>query len=111
MAFAKVLPAKQYVVGIKSDCTIEQDNSNTYHYLGRMPRRSKIASCGEEMVSLSLRLSLVLTTLQICPIFRRPRSLWHDRVFQGAIPRFRKLGRPGGAMMAVARLFAMLRSL
>ncbi|MGD0548626.1 MAG: IS1 family transposase, partial [Terracidiphilus sp.] len=43
-AFAKILPAQCHVVGKAHTITIEQDNSNTRHHLGRMTRRTKVVS-------------------------------------------------------------------
>jgi insertion element IS1 protein InsB len=55
-AFEAVLPANRHVVGKAHTITIEQNNSNTRHYLGRMTRRTKIVSKTEEMVNVSMKL-------------------------------------------------------
>ena len=55
-AFAKVLPAERHQIGKTHTVTLEQDNSNTRHYLGRFTRRTKIVSRQERMIDLSLRL-------------------------------------------------------
>ena len=55
-AFAKVLPKNRHVIGKKHTVSIERNNSNTRHYLGRFHRRTKIVSKSEYMVNLSLRL-------------------------------------------------------
>ena len=46
-AFAKVLPPERLVIGKKHTITVEQDNSNTHHHVGRMTRRTKIVSQSE----------------------------------------------------------------
>lgn len=61
-AFAEVLPPERHVIGKKHTTAIEQDNSNTRHYLGRMTRRTKIVSKKEAMVDASIKLWLRLTT-------------------------------------------------
>ena len=61
-ALAKVLPAEQHVIGKKHATSIEPDNSNSRHHLGRMRRRTKIVSQSEEMISLSIGLWHALTT-------------------------------------------------
>jgi insertion element IS1 protein InsB len=61
-AFGKVLPTEQHVIGKEHTITIEQNNSNTRHYLGRMTRRTKIVSKKEAMVDASLKLNNYLTT-------------------------------------------------
>ncbi|HIC08082.1 MAG TPA: IS1 family transposase, partial [Candidatus Lambdaproteobacteria bacterium] len=39
-AFTKVLPRDRHIIGKKHTISIEQDNSNTRHHLGRMTRRT-----------------------------------------------------------------------
>jgi IS1 family transposase len=56
-----VLPPERHVIGQAHTITIEQDNSNTRHYLGRMTRRTKAVSKKVEMVDASLKLWLALT--------------------------------------------------
>ena len=55
-AFAKVLPKNRHVIGKSHTIAIEQNNSNTRHYLGRFTRKTKIVSRSIEMVELSIRL-------------------------------------------------------
>ena len=43
-AFAKVLPAERHHIGKSGTATVERDNSNTRHHLGRFTRRTKIVS-------------------------------------------------------------------
>ncbi|MCL1969852.1 MAG: hypothetical protein FWF66_00020, partial [Candidatus Bathyarchaeota archaeon] len=45
--------------------TIEQDNSNTRHHLGRFTRRTKVVSKCDAMVDTSLKLWKNLTTPDI----------------------------------------------
>ena len=61
-AFAKVLPKERHIIGKSHTVTIEQDNSNTRHHLGRMTRRTKIVSKKEEMIDASMKLWCALTT-------------------------------------------------
>ena len=61
-AFAKVLPRERHVIGKAHTITIEQDNSNTRHHLGRMTRRTKVVSKKAGMVDVSMKLWLALTT-------------------------------------------------
>ena len=60
-AFSNVLPEDRHVVGKAHTVTIERDNSNTRHYLGRMTRRTKIVSKKEAMVDASIKLWLSLS--------------------------------------------------
>jgi insertion element IS1 protein InsB len=60
-AFAKVLPPERHIIGKSGTITIEQDNSNTRHYLGRFTRRTKVVSKKDEMVDMSIKLWLALT--------------------------------------------------
>lgn len=64
-AFAKVLPKDRHVIGKAHTITIEQDNSNTRHHLGRMTRRTKVVSKTEEMIDASLKLWCALTTPEV----------------------------------------------
>jgi insertion element IS1 protein InsB len=61
-AFSEVLPPERHVIGKKHTIAIEQDNSNTRHYLGRMTRRTKIVSKKAAMVDASIKLWLHPTT-------------------------------------------------
>ncbi len=64
-AFAKVLPPERHLIGKAHTVTIEQDNSNTRHHLGRMTRRTMVVSRKEQMVNASIALWLALTTPEI----------------------------------------------
>jgi insertion element IS1 protein InsB len=70
-AFAKVLPKERHVVGKSGTVTIERDNSNTRHHLGRMTRRTKVVSKQEYMVNTSLKLWCALTTTEIFQQFQK----------------------------------------
>jgi insertion element IS1 protein InsB len=59
--FADVLPSEQHIVGKSHTVTIERDNSNTRHHLGRFTRRTKIVSKKAAMVDLTLKLWQFLT--------------------------------------------------
>lgn len=60
-AFSAVLPKNRHIIGKKHTITIEQNNSNTRHYIGRFTRKTKIVSKSEQMVNLSMRLLSYLT--------------------------------------------------
>lgn len=60
-AFSKVLPKERHVIGKAHTATIERDNSNTRHHLGRFTRRTKVVSKKKAMVDASLKLWLALT--------------------------------------------------
>ena len=60
-AFIKVLPPERHIIGKEHTVTIECDNSNTRHHLGRFTRRTKIVSQKESMVDLTLKLWQALT--------------------------------------------------
>ena len=47
--FSAILPKRRREIGKEHTVTIEQNNSNTRRYLGRMTRRTKIALKSEEM--------------------------------------------------------------
>jgi insertion element IS1 protein InsB len=59
--FADVLPPERHIAGKAHTVTIERDNSNTRHHLGRFTRRSKIVSKSVAMVDLTLKLWQMLT--------------------------------------------------
>ena len=69
-AFGKVLPKERHVVGKVHTTTIEQDNSNTRHHLGRMTRRTKVVSKKEEMVHASLKLWCALCNPEVFEAYR-----------------------------------------
>jgi hypothetical protein len=50
---------------------IEQDNSNTRHYLGRFTRRAKVVSKKIEMVDLSIKLWVALTEPETLVDFKK----------------------------------------
>jgi len=60
-AFSKVLPKSRHVIGKTHTVTIERDNSNTRHHLGRFTRRTKVVSKSRVMVDLTIRLWCALT--------------------------------------------------
>ncbi|GHS91617.1 hypothetical protein AGMMS49949_02310 [Alphaproteobacteria bacterium] len=55
-AFAAILPPDRHVLGKAHTITIEQNSSNTRHYLGRRARRTKIVSKTEERVHVTMKL-------------------------------------------------------
>jgi IS1 family transposase len=57
-----VLPPARHVRGKAGTITIEQDNSNTRHHLGRMTRRTKVVSKKNTLVDVSMQWWLALTT-------------------------------------------------
>jgi IS1 family transposase len=61
----KVLPPERHVIGKSGTFTIEQDNSNTRHHLGRFTRRTKVVSRSKEMVDLTIRLWCSLTKPEV----------------------------------------------
>ena len=69
-AFAKVLPKNRHKIGKKHTTTIESDNSNTRHDMGRFTRKTKVVSQCEEMVNLTLRLWKAVTTEGLFDILR-----------------------------------------
>ncbi len=69
-AFAKVLPADRHVIGKEHTVTIERDNSNTRHHLGRMTRRTKVVSKKVKMIHASMKLWCTLTEPSIFRIYQ-----------------------------------------
>ena len=63
--YSKVWPTEWQVIGQKDTTCLEQNNSNSRHYLGRMTSRSKIGSRSEEMISLSMARWQALTQAEI----------------------------------------------
>lgn len=55
-AYHQLIPDAQLFTGKDLTFLIEQDNSNTRHYLARFRRKSKVTSRSLTMVDLSLRL-------------------------------------------------------
>jgi insertion element IS1 protein InsB len=55
-AYHRCIPQNQLFTGKDLTFPIEQDNSNTRHYLARFRRKSKVTSRSLEMVDLSLLL-------------------------------------------------------
>jgi IS1 family transposase len=43
-AYSEVIPSNQHVIGKRHTIGIEQNNSNIRHFIGRMTRRTKVAS-------------------------------------------------------------------
>jgi IS1 family transposase len=60
-SFAEILPSERHVIGKSGTVTIEQNNSNTRHHLGRFTRRTKVVSKSKEMVDLTICLWSSLT--------------------------------------------------
>ena len=56
-----VLPAERHHIGKSGTATVERDNSNTRHHLGRLTRRTKIVSKKLEMVDNAMKLWTALT--------------------------------------------------
>ena len=54
-AFAAVLPQERHIVGKAHTYTIEGDNSDTRHHIGRFTRRTKVVSRCDYMVHLTLK--------------------------------------------------------
>jgi insertion element IS1 protein InsB len=54
--YHRCIPESQLFTGKDLTFPVEQNNSNTRHYLARFRRKSKVTSRSKEMVSLSLRL-------------------------------------------------------
>jgi insertion element IS1 protein InsB len=71
VGFSKVLPKKRHFASKKYTFNIEQNNSNTRHYLARMVRKSKVISRSEFMLNISLKLLFSLSfdpsPLQLLP--------------------------------------------
>jgi IS1 family transposase len=72
--FAEVLPQERHVIGKSGTHTIERDNSNTRHHLGRFTRRTKIVSKSKEMVDITIRMWAALTTPAIFAKFQSVMS-------------------------------------
>jgi len=68
--FVKVLPKDRHVIGKAHTVTVEQNNSNTRHHLGRFTRRTKVVSKCEDMVDTSLKLWNTLTVPNIFTQFQ-----------------------------------------
>jgi insertion element IS1 protein InsB len=78
-AFKAVIPKERHVIGKKHTITIEQNNSNTRHHLGRMTRRTKVVSKTKEMVDLTMRLWInVNQTIE----FNRLQSIFKLAIFK-----------------------------
>ena len=60
--YAKVLPSTRHFIGKAHTISIEQNNSNTRHHLGRFTRRTKVVSKKKFMVDLTLRIWHAVTT-------------------------------------------------
>jgi IS1 family transposase len=61
-AFSKVLPPDRHVIGKAHTVSIERDNSNTRHHVGRFTRRTKVVSQVQYMVDLTLRIWQAVTS-------------------------------------------------
>ena len=64
-SFAEVIPPERHIIGKSHTVCIERDNSNTRHHLGRFTRKTKIVSKSKQMVDLSIRLWLAMTTPRV----------------------------------------------
>jgi IS1 family transposase len=69
-AFANVLPKERHIIGKTHTTTIEQDNSNTRHHLGRMTRRTKVVSKSEDMIDMTMKMWCALTQQDIFMSFQ-----------------------------------------
>lgn len=54
--YHRCIPENQLFTGKDLTFPVEQNNSNTRHYLARFRRKSKVTSRSKDMVGLSLRL-------------------------------------------------------
>ena len=70
-AFSEVLPAKRHIIGKSHTYSIEQDNSNTRHHLGRFTRRTKIVSKSVNMVDTTLKLWTAINTPSVFEYFQK----------------------------------------
>jgi len=70
-AFAEILPPERHIIGKSGTIAIEQDNSNTRHYVGRFTRRTKVVSKKKEMVDMSVKLWLSLTKPETLAYFKQ----------------------------------------
>ena len=70
-AFAKILPKARHIIGKTHTVTVEQNNSNTRHHLGRMTRRTKVVSKKEEMVDKAMKMWCALTDADIFQRYQR----------------------------------------
>jgi insertion element IS1 protein InsB len=70
-AFSKVLPPDRHIIGKSGTVAIEQDNSNTRHYLARFTRRTKVVSKKTRMVDVSIKLWVSLTDPEILADFKK----------------------------------------
>ena len=61
VTFEKVLKDKneKFIVGKEYTYPIEQNNSNTRHYLARFHRRTKVVSRSKQMVDISIKLTVL----------------------------------------------------
>ena len=69
-AFSKVLPKSRHIIGKKHTISIEQDNSNTRHHLGRFTRRTKVVTQKPEMVDMTLKLWHAMTDPKVFAEFQ-----------------------------------------
>jgi len=61
---------RHYLGRMTSTIFIEQNNSNTRHYLGRMTRRTKIVSRSIEMLDATMKLWVVVAEFQNYEVLR-----------------------------------------
>jgi len=69
-AFADVLPEERHIIGKTGTVTIERDNSNTRHNLGRFTRKTKVVSKSDQMVNLTIRLWHYLRKSKVFMVFQ-----------------------------------------
>ena len=70
-AFAEISSPERHIIGKSGTTAIEQDNSNTRHYLGRFTRKTKIVSKKKVMVDMSIKLWLALTKPETLAHFKQ----------------------------------------
>jgi hypothetical protein len=70
----KVLPPERHVIGQSGMFTIEQNNSNTRHHLGRFTRRTQVVSRSKERVDLTIRLGYSLTKPEVFAVWQEKFS-------------------------------------
>ncbi|MDR3222065.1 MAG: hypothetical protein LBU46_08710, partial [Candidatus Accumulibacter sp.] len=64
------LPSERHVIGKSGTVTIEQNNSNTRHHLGRFTRRTQLVSKSKERVDLTIRLWSSLTKPEVFSVWQ-----------------------------------------
>ena len=80
-AFAAILPSERHIIGKEHTVTIEQNNSNTRHHLGRFTRRTKVVSKSNKMVDITLKLWNAMTGSSIFEIYQNLEAVF-TRILQ-----------------------------